>query len=67
MAGIDIFGGGWLFGLPGLILVYTYFQIPLMVIVFMPALTGSTRSGARRRSTSGPAPGSTGPRSRSPS
>jgi putative spermidine/putrescine transport system permease protein len=38
--GIDIFGSGWLFGLPGLILVYTYFQIPLMVIVFLPALEG---------------------------
>ena len=25
---------------PGLILVYTYFQIPLMVIVFLPALEG---------------------------
>ncbi len=37
-AGVDIFGSGWLFGLPGLILVYTYFQIPLMVIVFLPAL-----------------------------
>ena len=51
--GIDIFGSGWLFELPGLILVYTYFQIPLMVIVFLPALRGSARSGARRRSTSG--------------
>lgn len=40
VAGIDIFGSGWLFGLPGLILVYTYFQIPLMVIVFLPALEG---------------------------
>ena len=38
--GVDIFGTGWLFGLPGLILVYTYFQIPLMVIVFLPALEG---------------------------
>lgn len=38
--GIDIFGGGWLFDLPGLILVYSYFQIPLMVIVFVPALQG---------------------------
>jgi putative spermidine/putrescine transport system permease protein len=38
--GLDIFGSGWLFGLPGLILVYTYFQIPLMVIVFLPALEG---------------------------
>jgi putative spermidine/putrescine transport system permease protein len=40
LAGIDIFGSGWLFGLPGLIVVYTYFQIPLMVIVFLPALEG---------------------------
>jgi putative spermidine/putrescine transport system permease protein len=39
--GIDLFSGGvWLFDLPGLILVYTYFQIPLMVIVFLPALDG---------------------------
>jgi len=38
--GIDIFGSGWLYGLPGLIVVYTYFQIPLMVIVFLPALQG---------------------------
>ncbi|HET6563681.1 MAG TPA: ABC transporter permease subunit [Marmoricola sp.] len=40
LVGVDIFGSGWLFGLPGLILVYTYFQIPLMVIVFLPALEG---------------------------
>jgi putative spermidine/putrescine transport system permease protein len=39
--GVDIFAGGvWLFQLPGLILVYAYFQIPLMVIVFLPALDG---------------------------
>ncbi|HET6624753.1 MAG TPA: hypothetical protein VFG63_00050 [Nocardioidaceae bacterium] len=37
--GLDIYGS-WLFGVPGLILVYTYFQIPLMVIVFLPALEG---------------------------
>jgi putative spermidine/putrescine transport system permease protein len=38
---VDIFSGGvWLFELPGLTLVYTYFQIPLMVIVFLPALDG---------------------------
>ena len=40
-AGVDIYSGGvWLFELPGLALVYTYFQIPLMVIVFLPALDG---------------------------
>jgi putative spermidine/putrescine transport system permease protein len=38
--GVDIYGSGWLFALPGLILVYAYFQIPLMVIVFLPALDG---------------------------
>jgi putative spermidine/putrescine transport system permease protein len=39
--GHDVFNGsGWLYGMPGLILVYTYFQIPLMVIVFVPALEG---------------------------
>ncbi len=37
---IDVYGSGWLFALPGLILVYAYFQIPLMVIVFLPALDG---------------------------
>jgi putative spermidine/putrescine transport system permease protein len=39
--GIDLFAGSaWLFDLPGLTLVYTFFQIPLMVIVFLPALDG---------------------------
>lgn len=36
----NLAASGWLYGLPGLILVYTYFQIPLMVIVFVPALEG---------------------------
>jgi putative spermidine/putrescine transport system permease protein len=38
--GWNLAGSGWLYGLPGLIVVYTYFQIPLMVIVFLPALEG---------------------------
>jgi putative spermidine/putrescine transport system permease protein len=39
--GVDTFAwGGWIYELPGLILVYTYFQIPLMVIVFLPAVDG---------------------------
>jgi putative spermidine/putrescine transport system permease protein len=39
--GIDIFPHGvWLYELPGLTLLYTYFQIPLMVLVFLPALDG---------------------------
>jgi putative spermidine/putrescine transport system permease protein len=39
--GVDLYSGGvWLFDMPGLVLVYTYFQIPLMVIVFLPAVEG---------------------------
>ena len=37
--GVDI-SGGWLYELRGLVLVYSYFQIPLMVLVFLPALDG---------------------------
>lgn len=38
--GWNLSGSGWLYSLTGLVLVYTYFQIPLMVIVFLPALEG---------------------------
>jgi putative spermidine/putrescine transport system permease protein len=39
--GIDIYANGiWLYEQSGLVLVYTYFQIPLMVLVFLPALDG---------------------------
>src|SRR6195952_1987209 len=38
--GANLAGNGWLYGMSGLVLVYTYFQIPLMVIVFLPALEG---------------------------
>ena len=39
--GIDIFADGvWLYELPGLILPYIYFQVPLMIITFLPALEG---------------------------
>lgn len=38
--GVDIFAdGAWIYDLPGLILPYIYFQVPLMVITFMPALS----------------------------
>jgi putative spermidine/putrescine transport system permease protein len=37
--GIDV-SGPWLYRLTGLVVVYLYFQIPLMVLVFMPALDG---------------------------
>jgi putative spermidine/putrescine transport system permease protein len=39
--GIDLAGSTWLFEPDkGLVLVYTYFQIPLMLIVFLPAVEG---------------------------
>jgi putative spermidine/putrescine transport system permease protein len=37
--GVEL-SGAWLTNLSGLIVVYTYFQIPLMVLVFLPALDG---------------------------
>lgn len=39
VAGIES-SGGWLYEFPGLVLVYSYFQIPLMVLVFLPAVDG---------------------------
>lgn len=39
-AGIDLYADGvWLYELPGLILPYLYFQVPLMVITFLPAVS----------------------------
>ncbi|HYM98084.1 MAG TPA: ABC transporter permease subunit, partial [Candidatus Sulfotelmatobacter sp.] len=39
--GIDFYSGGyWIYDLRGLALVYLYFQIPLMVLVFLPAVDG---------------------------
>ncbi|WP_053352095.1 ABC transporter permease [Leucobacter musarum] len=37
--GVDMYADGvWLYELPGLILPYVYFQVPLMVITFLPAV-----------------------------
>ncbi|HEX9363392.1 MAG TPA: ABC transporter permease subunit [Candidatus Dormibacteraeota bacterium] len=39
--GLDFYANGvWIYDLPGLTLIYTYFQIPLMLIVFLPAVDG---------------------------
>jgi putative spermidine/putrescine transport system permease protein len=38
--GINIYENGtWLYDMPGLVLPYVFFQIPLMVITFMPSLS----------------------------
>ncbi|WP_336632910.1 MULTISPECIES: ABC transporter permease [unclassified Microbacterium] len=55
--GIDIFPNGtWLYELPGLVLPYIYFQIPLMVITFMPALTALKPQWAEANLTLGGSP-----------
>lgn len=42
--GLDLYGMGFsLFSLPGLTLVYAYFQVPLMLLVISPALNGLRR------------------------
>ena len=42
--GVDLYGMGFsLYSLPGLVLVYAYFQIPLMIIVFTPTLEALRR------------------------
>lgn len=42
--GIDLYGSGFsLYSVSGLIVVYAYFQIPLMVIIITPAIEGLRR------------------------
>lgn len=42
--GIDIYNGGFsLYSFTGLVIVYMYFQIPLMILVITPALDGLRR------------------------
>ncbi len=52
--GINIFENGiWLYQVPGLLPVYLYFQVPLMVITFMPALEGLKPQWAEANATLG--------------
>ena len=52
--GIDIFAdGAWIYALPGLIPAYLYFQVPLMVITFMPAVAALRASWAEANLTLG--------------
>ena len=52
--GIDIFADGvWIYELPGLVLPYLYFQVPLMVITFMPALASLKSTWAEANATLG--------------
>lgn len=55
--GIDLFASGpWLYQVPGLIPVYIYFQVPLMIITFMPALQGLKVQWAEANATLGGTP-----------
>jgi len=41
VAGVDpLASGGWIYSFTGLAVVYTFFQIPLMVLIFLPAVDG---------------------------
>jgi putative spermidine/putrescine transport system permease protein len=53
-AGIDIFANGvWFYEMPGLILPYLYFQVPLMVITFNPAMAALKPAWAEANLTLG--------------
>lgn len=52
--GFNIYENGvWLYEAPGLILPYIYFQVPLMVIVFLPALQALKPQWAEANATLG--------------
>lgn len=52
--GIDMYATGvWLYEVPGLILPYIYFQVPLMIIVFLPALEALRPQWAEAAATLG--------------
>ncbi len=55
--GIDIYAAGFsLFSLTGLTIVYAYFQIPLMIIIIMPALRAIRREWAEAADSLGATP-----------
>ena len=52
--GLNIYENGiWLYQVPGLLLPYIYFQVPLMIITFMPALEGLKAQWAEANATLG--------------
>jgi len=52
--GVDIYAdGNWLYTVPGLILPYLYFQVPLMIITFLPAMEGLKPQWAEASATLG--------------
>lgn len=56
--GVDLYADGpWIYEVPGLVLPYLYFQVPLMVITFMPALAALRPQWAEANLTLGGTPG----------
>jgi putative spermidine/putrescine transport system permease protein len=52
--GVDIYANGvWLYEMPGLVLPYIYFQVPLMIITFMPAVQALKPQWAEANATLG--------------
>lgn len=52
--GVDLFADGpWIYQVPGLLPVYIYFQVPLMIITFLPALEGLKSQWAEANATLG--------------
>jgi len=52
--GLDIYADGmWLYQVQGLLMPYIYFQVPLMIITFMPALQGLKTQWAEANATLG--------------
>lgn len=52
--GVDIYEEGvWLYEMPGLVLPYIYFQVPLMIITFMPAVQALKPHWAEANATLG--------------
>lgn len=52
--GLNLYANGpWLYQVPGLLVVYLYFQVPLMIITFMPALEGLKTTWAEANATLG--------------
>ena len=62
LSGVDIWNHGFTLysAYPGLFVVYMYFQIPLMVLVILPALEGLRPAWREAAENMGAGPGSTG-------
>lgn len=55
--GIEIYGGGWtIYSFSGLLIVYLYFQIPLMVLIALPVLENVRKEWSEAAQSLGASP-----------